>query len=631
MNKVLTFSALAALVLCGCQKENIKTDEAQTQSVFTASIDETFTRTALGDGGKVLWQKGDELSVFAGNSGNAKYKVSDDSAGNTKATLVVESAASGDAINYNAAYYPYSADIAFSVEEGTAYNFTNVALPATQTYAAGSFADEAFPMVAVNASATDTKFSFKNVLGGLMLQLKGAAAITSVSVSGNGGEVLSGKAAVNAYGSEPSITMQGTADADKAVTLDCGTGVQLSETTSTAFIIALPPMKMTGGFTVTVKDSEGKQMVLKSTIEQTITRSALLRMQEVTYVGTAAASAPVFKSIAPTDTDYDKIYIGRELTVTGENMATVEKFIIASEDGSESVAAALSAAADDGSAKFVMPAVSGTAKKTMTLTAVWNGGSKADFGTIEVYPFMYTKGLRIGVGSNSSSTYTEYARENAFLILDKGEVISAQSWKETPIDSYALLETGNSMIASSCKLSDSATADQYYGVLPYTFLTSSSSDKLAFQNPSNSNTQLKNHRYPKNTSVSSTYGTPNVWFKVINVDKETKFADLKTSVIDGTLEDIAAYSGKATASAPACATSEDSGFMEGSVICIQYATYEHAHDTGGKIADRSTDVRKIGYMYIRDITCANTDGTALTDRSGYIEFDLYWSNVLTQE
>ena len=626
MNKVLTFSALAALVLCGCQKQNIKTDEAQAQSVFTASIDETFTRTALGDGGKVLWQKGDELSVFAGNSGNAKYKVSDDSAGNTKATLVVESAASGDAISYNAAYYPYSADIAFSVEEGTAYNFTNVALPATQTYAAGSFADEAFPMVAVNASATDTKFSFKNVLGGLMLQLKGAAAIVSVSVSGNSGEVLSGKAAVNAYGSEPSITMQGTADADKTVTLDCGDGVQLSETAATAFIIALPPMKMTGGFTVTVKDSDGKQMVLTSTIEQTITRSALLRMPEVTYVGTAAASAPVFKSIAPTDTDYDKIYIGRELTVTGENMATVEKFIIASEDGTESVEAALSATADDGSAKFVMPAVSGTAKKTMTLTAVWDGGKKADFGKVEVYPFMYTKGLRIGVGSDSASTYTDYARENAFLIFDKGEVISVQSWKETPIDSYAL-ETSNSMIASSCKLSDSATADQYYGVLPYTFLTSASAtattpNKLAFQNPSNSNSQLKNHRYPKNTSLQKVFGTPVVWFRVVNNDDA-----LKASVAAGTLEDVNAYSSKATASAPACATSEDSGFMEGSVICIQYATYEHAL-VGGKIADRSTDVRKIGYMYIRDITCANTDGTALADRTGYIEFDLYWSNVL---
>lgn len=333
-------------------------------------------------------------------------------------------------------------------------------------------------------------------------------------------------------------------------------------------------------------------------------------------------AAPVFSSIAPSDKNYDKIFVGRELTVSGENMATVEKFIIASEDGTESVDAALAATPDDRSAKFVMPAVSGNAKRTMTLTAVWNGGNKADFGTITVYPFMYTKGLKIGVGSNSSSTYDDFARANAFLIFDKGEVISVQSWKETPIDQYALTAP-NSMIASKNKLADSATAEQYYGVLPYTILTSSSANKLAFQNPSNSNSQLKCHRYPESTSLPSAYGTPNVWFRVITDD-----ADFKAAVEAGTVEDVTAYAANASSSAPACAASEStSAFVKGSVICVQYASYDHAHGTGDKITDRS-QVRKIGYIYIRDITCADSTGAALSPRTGYIEFDLYWSGVL---
>ena len=44
---------------------------------------------------------------------------------------------------------------------------------------------------------------------------------------------------------------------------------------------------MTGGFTVIVTDTEGKQMEIKTTKSQTITRSSLLKMPVVVYVGAA--------------------------------------------------------------------------------------------------------------------------------------------------------------------------------------------------------------------------------------------------------------------------------------------------------------------------------------------------------
>lgn len=353
-------------------------------------------------------------------------------------------------------------------------------------------------------------------------------------------------------------------------------------------------------------------------------------------------AAPVFSSAAPTDKTYSKIFLGKEVTVTGQNMASIEKFIL-SEVSAESGAAALAARTssseastfaaageieaelngepDELSARFIVPeTISGTAAKQMKLTAVWNGGNRTDFGEITVYPFKYTKGLKIGVGSNSSATYTDFARENAFLMLDAGSVISAQQWKEAPVDQFVF---STSIVASANKLAASATAEDYYSVEPYIFLTTSSANKLAFQSPANSASQLKNHRYPGNTSLPSVFGTPVIYYSVI-----TGNADLKQSIIDGTLEDITAYSGNTGSAAPACAASESSSaFMKGSVICIQYITYEHAHDTGGKPAARS-DVRKIGYLYVRDITCADETGATLADRSGYIEFDLYWSNVL---
>lgn len=360
---------------------------------------------------------------------------------------------------------------------------------------------------------------------------------------------------------------------------------------------------------------------------------------DTTPVGPAA---PVFASAAPTDKSYSKIFLGREVTVTGQNMASIERFILSeasAESGSAaaqtySASSAVSAFASSGeievalngnpdelSAKFTVPeTISGTAAKQMKLTAVWNGGNRTDFGEITVYPFKYTKGLKIGVGSNSASTYTDFARANAFLMLDEGSVISAQAWKEAPVDKF-VFSTG--IVASASKLDASAKAEDYYGVAPYIFLTTSSANKLAFQNPANSTSQLKCHRYPGNTAMPSVYGTPVIFYSVI-----TDNADLKKSIVEGTLEDIAAYSGNASSSAPACAASEtSSAFTKGSVICIQYLTYEHAHDTGGKPVERA-DVRKIGYLYISDITCADENGATLADRSGYIEFDLYWSTVL---
>ena len=154
-----------------------------------------------------------------------------------------------------------------------------------QTYAKGSFGNGAFPMAAVTGSTGDMNLKFKNVLGGLKLQLKGTASIASISITGNNNEVLCGATEVTvANGDTPSINL--TDASAKTVTLDCGAGVALNSETATPFIIALPPITMTGGFTVIVTDTEGKQMEIKTTKSQTITRSSLLKMP-VVYVGAA--------------------------------------------------------------------------------------------------------------------------------------------------------------------------------------------------------------------------------------------------------------------------------------------------------------------------------------------------------
>ena len=305
MKKTFVYSLLAILALTGCQSKELDSlnDEPEVilnedSKVFTAVIDDDFnaeTKTSLDGEGNVLWKRGDQVSIFAGSTINEQYQVSDASDGKTAASLNKVSGGgfvAGTEIDNNVAFYRY-ASTAEIAKSGSNYVISGVEFPATQTYAAGSFGNGTFPMATVTSSTEDMNLKFKNVLGGLKLQLKGTATITSITVTGNNNEILCGDAEVTTtYGGVPSIVLSDASA--KTVTLNCGAGVTLDSETATPFIIALPPMTMTGGFTVVVTDKEGKQMQIKTTKPQTITRSNLLKMPAVNYAGTAVYSSEAF-------------------------------------------------------------------------------------------------------------------------------------------------------------------------------------------------------------------------------------------------------------------------------------------------------------------------------------------------
>ena len=298
MKKRVIFGILAAFAVCSCQVEELNetTKESTLEvikeaKVFTAIIDDTTspeTRTSLDAEGNVLWKQGDQVSIFAGSTVNEQYQVTDASDGKTAASLnkVGDSGfVAGTEIDNNVAFYPYASTAAIARSAGS-YVISDITLPETQTYAEDSFGNGAFLMAAVTGSTGDMNLKFKNVLGGLKLQLKGTASIASISITGNNNEVLCGATEVTvANGDTPSINL--TDASAKTVTLDCGAGVALNSETATPFIIALPPITMTGGFTVIVTDTEGKQMEIKTTKSQTITRSSLLKMPVVVYEGAA--------------------------------------------------------------------------------------------------------------------------------------------------------------------------------------------------------------------------------------------------------------------------------------------------------------------------------------------------------
>lgn len=288
MKKRITYGLLAALMVCGCQEEELNLSVSEPKT-FTAIIEDNYsggvTKTSLDENGNVLWKKGNQVSIFAGSTINEQYQITDESDGKTSANLNRVSTPdfiAGSEIGNNVAFYPYSSTNAIAKGEN-GYKIS-VVLPSTQTYAEASFANGAFPMAAITSSADDMNLKFKNVLGGLKLQLKGTASIASISISGNNDEILYGAANVSVSTTDaPSIAL--TDASAKTITLDCGSGVQLNTETATSFIVALPPMTMTSGFTVIVKDTEGKRMEIKTQKSQTITRSSLLRMPVVNYEG----------------------------------------------------------------------------------------------------------------------------------------------------------------------------------------------------------------------------------------------------------------------------------------------------------------------------------------------------------
>ena len=291
--KRFAYFLTAALVVCGCQLTEMKEDISTTNpsgKAFTAIIEEVAplqSRTSLDEDGNVLWKRGDRISIFEGSTINEQYQVADESDGKTSTSLEKVSPSgfvAGSEIDNNVAFYPYASSTTIA-RSGDSYVIRDIVLPATQVYSAGSFGNGAFPMAAVTESPDDLKLKFKNVLGGLKLQLKGTATIASITVKGNRGEILCGEAEVTvAYGTVPSLTL--TDASAQSVVLACGSGVALNPETATPFVIALPPMTMDEGFTVLVKDTEGKTMEISTTKSQTINRSRLLKMPIVDYVGT---------------------------------------------------------------------------------------------------------------------------------------------------------------------------------------------------------------------------------------------------------------------------------------------------------------------------------------------------------
>lgn len=297
MKKELFMTLAAVLCMSGCQM-NVIEEPVIGHTDFTGKT-ESFekTKTSLDENNNIRWSENDELLIFKGSTLGSIYKISDESAGQTSASFeyvgaVSEGFSAGTALEHNIAIYPMSKEImcakADASEPVKSYELSNVIIPSEQTYAENSFGQGTFPMVAITESTDNYELNFKNILGGLKLQLMGECSVQSITVTGNQSEPLAGEAKVKAHvnGKAPEITISD--NAEKTVTLECDAPVMLSMTAPTEFIIALPPVEFKEGFTVTVTDANGNDHQLSTTKSNTVYRSSLLKMP-VAIIGDVAS------------------------------------------------------------------------------------------------------------------------------------------------------------------------------------------------------------------------------------------------------------------------------------------------------------------------------------------------------
>lgn len=318
MTRKYKFLSLAVLILAftGCVRDvlempvpSVAVETDDNAPVFRAGFDSAGpTKTYIGEDGKLYWNSDDRVSVFNATTDNQQYvfggKTGD--RGGELSKVASGSTPSGKSIAANYAVYPYGSSVSIN-EDG----LISLDLPSHQTYTEGSFSLGANTMVAVTSSTSDTDFIFSNVGGYLVVNLYGTVRISSITLQGNNGEKISGKADLRAvYGSAPAVTMH--SDASTSITMDCSPAVQLSEESSTEFWFVIPPTTFSKGFSVSITDAGGKVYTKTISGRRVVERNHIATMS-ASRVGTKPGEfvrllddQVIFTKSSLTDLAYDK-------------------------------------------------------------------------------------------------------------------------------------------------------------------------------------------------------------------------------------------------------------------------------------------------------------------------------------
>lgn len=191
-------------------------------------------------------------AIFANSTFNRQFRFTGETGDNEGSFAPVPFSGGDDATPVSDVYavYPYRESTSLRGGVGMECILT-VEIPARQTYRERSFGRGANLMVAVTR---DDQLYFRNAASYLVLKLYGSGFdVESISLKGNEGEPLAGKADVSMKrGGKPTVSViPGGYD---EIELVCEQPIKLGGTAkeATEFWFAVPPMSFKQGFTVKV-------------------------------------------------------------------------------------------------------------------------------------------------------------------------------------------------------------------------------------------------------------------------------------------------------------------------------------------------------------------------------------------
>ena len=233
MKRFLCISTVFLLALA-CSRENVSIrEELRAESPLC-------TRVSLSDGVNAVWNSGDKLSVFYNGGVNEQWEYTGDD-GAFKGAISHNGNADRVGLGRFVAMWPYDSGA------GISGDVVSTTVPAVQEYRKSSFG-----WALLVSKTEDNTLRFEYATGFLRISLRGIGKVKSVSVKGNGGEVLAGTAKVDVSESKP-VACLTSQSGSKTLTVKDGYNVleTLSEEAKD-FWIAMLPGTFTAGLTITV-------------------------------------------------------------------------------------------------------------------------------------------------------------------------------------------------------------------------------------------------------------------------------------------------------------------------------------------------------------------------------------------
>lgn len=311
MRKIsIVFLAAAMVMSAACVKEQPALNDGKfSLSVSISSeapapleVKTHLAATVENNQRKVYWSNGDAIAVN-GVASSVLSGLADNAA---SATFTFASAPG--AVPYKLVY-----------PAGIYTDATHVTLPATQTYASGTFADGMFPMAGYSADGSNLSVHHLcAVLKVNILRKVGEGAdehdLVSASFRGLAGEQVSGSFILDYKNA--TLTGASSADADKQVKV---TKV-LSTSTSTVatYYLVVPAGTYAGGIAIDIQDKGGDLMTISKAASVTLEAGKLYDMQEVAYERTGDAPADIIITTAQELIDFATDYNAGN--ISGDNL-----------------------------------------------------------------------------------------------------------------------------------------------------------------------------------------------------------------------------------------------------------------------------------------------------------------------